>query len=87
MSGPNLFERAKSIRMNGENWQNAIQRAKAQLNYEIQLGGENSYSDSSLGGGRKKKARQKGQQAQAPRTSPGNARRSCADTFSHVTGG
>lgn len=55
MSGPNLFERAKSIRMNGENWQNAIQRAKAQLKYETQLGGEDSYSDSSGGARHRKK--------------------------------
>ena len=54
MSGPNLFERAKSIRMNGENWQNAIQRAKAQLKYETQLGGYDSYSESSDGGARRK---------------------------------
>jgi hypothetical protein len=35
----NIFERAKNIRLNGESWQNAIQRAKAQVNYEYQLTG------------------------------------------------
>ena len=37
--GYNLFERARNIRLHGENWQNAIQRAKAQITYEIQIGG------------------------------------------------
>jgi hypothetical protein len=36
----NIFERAKNIRLKGESWQNCIQRAKAQVNYELQLGGE-----------------------------------------------
>lgn len=36
---PNLFERAQVIRMKGEPWQNAVQRAKFQLSYENQLGG------------------------------------------------
>jgi hypothetical protein len=35
----NLFERAKNIRIKGESWQNCIQRAKAQIKYEGQLGG------------------------------------------------
>lgn len=34
-----LFERARNIRLKGENWQNAIQRAKAQITYETQIRG------------------------------------------------
>ena len=35
----NVFQRAKVIRMNGEPWQNAVQRATSQLRYE-QRGGQ-----------------------------------------------
>ena len=35
----NVFERARAIRMNGEPWQNAVQRAGSQLRYENQAGG------------------------------------------------
>lgn len=35
----NLFQRAKNIRIKGESWKNCIQRAKAQIKYESQLGG------------------------------------------------
>ena len=35
----NLFQRAKNIRIKGESWKNCIQRAKAQIKYEGQLGG------------------------------------------------
>jgi hypothetical protein len=35
-----MFSRAKNIRIRGESWQNCLQRAKAQINYERQLGGQ-----------------------------------------------
>ncbi len=35
----NVFERARAIRMNGEPWQNAVQRAGSQLRYESQVAG------------------------------------------------
>jgi hypothetical protein len=35
-----VFERARAIRMNGEPWQNAVQRAGSQLRYEKQIGGK-----------------------------------------------
>lgn len=35
----NVFERARAIRMNGEPWQNAVQRAGSQLRYEGQVAG------------------------------------------------
>lgn len=35
----NVFERARNIRMVGEPWQNAVQRAGSQLRYEGQVGG------------------------------------------------
>ena len=35
----NVFERASTIRMHGEPWQNAVQRASSQLRYEGQMGG------------------------------------------------
>lgn len=35
----NVFERASAIRMHGEPWQNAVQRASSQLRYEGQMGG------------------------------------------------
>lgn len=36
---PNVLERASAIRMSGEPWQNAVQRATSQLRYEAQMGG------------------------------------------------
>ncbi len=41
----NVFERARAIRMNGEPWQNAVQRAGSQLRYENQVAGGKKYSD------------------------------------------
>ena len=38
-STDNVFSRASDIRMNGESWQNAVQRAGSQLRYESQSGG------------------------------------------------
>ena len=35
----NVFERARAIRMSGEPWQNAVQRAGSQIRYETQVGG------------------------------------------------
>ncbi len=41
----NVFERARAIRMNGEPWQNAVQRAGSQIRYENQVGGRKVRSD------------------------------------------
>jgi hypothetical protein len=50
----NVFERARAIRMYGEPWQNAVQRAGSQLRYEGQVAGGKTYED-----GRKKHVRSK----------------------------
>ena len=51
MSGnENVFSRASSIRMNGESWQNAVQRAGSQLRYETQMGGAKTGRGSGQGG-------------------------------------
>lgn len=51
-----LFERASLIRLAGEPWMNAVQRAKFQMRYEDQLGGGGTGSGRKPGKGSKKKA-------------------------------
>ena len=45
----NVFQRAQSIRMSGEPWQNAVQRATSQLRYETQMGGGKKSKKTSSG--------------------------------------
>ena len=55
MSENNIFDRARLIRMEGEPWQNALQRAGSQIRYETQVGSgtgcrkKNSYKKGSKG--------------------------------------
>jgi hypothetical protein len=48
----NVFQRAQAIRMSGEPWQNAVQRATSQMRYETQMGG----AKRKKGSGAKKKS-------------------------------
>ena len=45
----NVLERAKAIRMSGEPWQNAVQRATSQVRYETAMGGAKTTRKSSSG--------------------------------------
>ena len=52
----NVFQRAQAIRMSGEPWQSAVQRATSQVRYETQMGGGKASAKKSSG----KRGRPKG---------------------------
>ena len=51
----NVFQRAQTIRMSGEPWQNAVQRATSQIRYETQMGGRKTKKSAKKSGRRGRK--------------------------------